>query len=141
MNETPRCAHCGKPLPEDAAHCPMCGAGRPGGVTTRPGVASIVLMVLLGIACAIPAWLLLSVAGASILANFGPPSGGPDSEFRVSVGATIFYIVATALSIAGLIVFAQARISALTRAFAVGFLCTALGLFGLCSIFSFSTRG
>lgn len=141
MNETPRCPHCGKPLPNAAVHCPMCGAGPPRGVSTAPGVMEIVLMVVLGIVCAVPIWILLSIVGASLFAKIGPPSVGPGNEFGVSVGATIFFIFVTLLTIAGLIVQARIRMSALTRAFALAFLCTVLGFFTLCDIFGISSHG
>ena len=98
-------------------------------------------MIVLGIVCAVPVWVLLSLVGASVFAKIGPPSLGPDNEFGISVGATIFFIFVTLLTIAGLTMQARIRMNALTRAFAVAFLCTALGFFTLCDIFGISSHG
>jgi hypothetical protein len=98
-------------------------------------------MVLLGIVCAIPAWILLSFIGASAFANVGAPAAGPEKEFAISIGATVFFIFLTLLTVAGLIVQARVRMSALTRAFTIAFLSTAFGFLTLCDIFGVSSQG
>lgn len=105
-----------------------------------PGLFAIVIMVILGVVAAIPVWLLLGTLGAGVFKDIGPANVS-GSEFGVSWGAAIFYIVITLLALAGLVLAARARVSAPLRGFLIAFLCVTLGLFSVCDIFALSSRG
>jgi hypothetical protein len=126
-------------IPADALYCPSCGEPRVQ-VASTSDTGQVVLMAVLGVIVAFPAWWFVGAAGVTLMAGLGAVKNSA-SEFSASLGTIGYFLFVTLAILIGLIVVARRRMAAPLRAFAIAFLCVALGLFSICDILVMSMHG